>query len=329
MNEIRISVNTDWLLLIATVTGPNGSLRLRFWRQVKALGAAILRDGVYLLPQRSDLFGELDGLRGELMAAGGNAYLLRQPAQEAELQREWISLFDRTEAYAEWRTELGKALEALPTLSESDARRQLRQQRKSLDTLAAIDYFPGDAKARADLAWQAAEMHVTRHYSPDEPLPADGAIPVLDRLAYRGRRWATRRRPWVDRVASAWLIRRFIDPKAEFVWLTDVRDCPRDALGFDYDDAAFTHVGDKVSFEVLMASFGLDADPALAKLASLVHALDIGTEASPEAVGFEAILAGARNRIDDDDALLAEMSNTLDSLYAYYQGDTNKSNPPD
>lgn len=321
---VRITKLTDWYLLIATVTGPNSSLRLRFWRQLKSLGAAILRDGVYLLPQREDLFEALNAWRGELLAAGGNAYVLRQPAQDAEQQQEWIDLFDRREAYATWCADVAKFLGTLSALAENDARRQLRQYRKSLDAVVAIDYFGSNALEQAEEMWQAAETRLIRHYSPDEPVPASGSIPLLDRARFQARRWATRRRLWVDRVASAWLIRRFIDPKAEFVWLSDVRECPRDALGFDYDGATFTHIGNKVSFEVLMVSFGLDVDLALAKLATLVHALDLGTEASPEALGFEAILAGARNRINDDDMLLAEMSNTLDSLYAYFQGDANK-----
>lgn len=325
MDDTRVSPSTTWLLLIATVTGPNGSLRLRFWRQLKAMGAASLRDGVYLLPERDDLLTALTGLRADLFAASGNAYVLRQLAQEPELQREWIGMFERSDAYEEWRVELGHLIESLATLTESEARRQLRQCRKSQDAIIAIDYFPGDAREQAEAAWRAAEARVTRYYSPDEPLAASADIPSLNRAQYQGRRWATRRRPWVDRVASAWLIQRFIDPRAEFHWLSDVRECPQDALGFDYDGAAFTHVGDKVSFEVLMVSFGLEVDAALAKLAALVHALDVGTEATPEALGFEAILAGARSRIDDDDALLAEMGNTLDSLYAYFQSNPNGS----
>lgn len=310
----------EWLLLIATVPGSNGSVRLRFWRQLKALGAASLRDGVYLLPAREDLHGALKELRSDLLAASGTAYLLRQQEPEAELQREWLCCFDRADAYGECRMELNRLIESLPSLAESDARRQLRQCRKGLEAVIAIDYFPGPAKEQAQAAWHDAQAKLTRHYSPDEPVPASGDIPALDRARYQGRRWATRRRPWVDRVASAWLIRRFIDPRAQFVWLAEPRDCPADALGFDFDGAAFTHVGDKVSFEVLMASFGLDRDSAMTKLAGLVHALDVETDATPEALGFEAILAGARSRIKDDDALLAEMSNTLDSLYAYFQG---------
>jgi hypothetical protein len=123
---------------------------------------------------------------------------------------------------------------------------------------------------------------------------------------------------WVDRVASAWLIRRFIDRKARFRWLAKPSDCPKSALGFDFDGATFTHVDDHVTFETLMASFGLDSDPALASLAAMVHQLDVGGEPVPEARGFEAVLAGARERTPDDDALLAEISVVLDSLYAHF-----------
>ena len=115
------------------------------------------------------------------------------------------------------------------------------------------------------------------------------------------------------------LIRRFIDRDARFQWLARPSDCPKRAIGFDFDGAAFTHVGERVTFETLIAAFGLQADPGLARLATIVHTLDIGGDPVPEAQGFEAVLAGARERLsDDDDALLAEMSTVLDSLYAHF-----------
>ena len=118
---------------------------------------------------------------------------------------------------------------------------------------------------------------------------------------------------------SAWLIRRFIDPEARFRWLGTPSECPKSALGFDFDGAAFTHVGDRVTFETLMASFGLEADAALMRLGTIVHALDVGGDPVPEAKGFEAVMAGARERLTDDDALLAQMSTVLDSLYAHFE----------
>ena len=141
----------------------------------------------------------------------------------------------------------------------------------------------------------------------------------LEISEYQNQLWATRRGLWVDRAASAWLIRRFIDPQARFRWLAKPSDCPRKALGFDFDGAAFTHVGDHVTFEVLMFSFGLDADAALRRMGAMVRSLDVGGEAVAEGAGFEAVLAGARERLDGDDALLDAISGVLDSLYTHFQ----------
>jgi len=309
----------DWLLLIATLPGQNSGLRVRFWRQLKAQGAAILRDGVYLLPQRADLQRALEELGAELAAAGGSHYLLRLPKQEPGLESDWIALFDRSDGYRECRKALDDLLKRLGEWSEAEARRQFRLWQKNLEAVASIDYFPGEAREQALRAADEGEARLTRHYSPDEPLPRRGAIARLARKDHQGRRWATRRRPWVDRVACAWLIRRFIDKDATFVWLADIRRCPKDALGFDFDGATFTHVGDKVSFEVLMHAFSLEKDVGLQRLAAMVHALDVGGDPTAEATGFEAVLTGARARIDDDDQLLAEMSGVLDSLYVHFQ----------
>jgi hypothetical protein len=132
---------------------------------------------------------------------------------------------------------------------------------------------------------------------------------------YRGRTWATRARPWVDRLASAWLIRRFIDPRAKILWLKDIRRCPKSVLGFDFDGATFSHVGARVTFEHLLASFGLESDAALMRIGRMVHCLDVGGAPVPEAQGLAAILTGARARLSNDNHLLAEASRVFDHLY--------------
>ena len=193
----------------------------------------------------------------------------------------------------------------LAETTEAQARRLLQQVRREYEALVAIDYFPGPAQAQSAQALAEAEAAVTRHFSPDEPQPLHTGIRHLERTAYRGKRWATRQRVWVDRVASAWLIRRFIDPDARFLWLRTPQDCPADAIGFDFDGAAFTHTDHRVTFEVLVASFDLATDPALSRLGMLVHALDVGGVPVPEAAGFEAILTGVRASCADDDQILA------------------------
>jgi hypothetical protein len=188
----------------------------------------------------------------------------------------------------------------------------MKQLRREFESIHATDYFPGPAAAQAGELLAEVEMALT---APGEPQAQVGRIPRLNRKDYRGRTWATRARPWVDRLASAWLIKRFIDPKARVVWLKDPKTCPRRALGFDFDGAAFTHVGARVTFEVLLASFALEDDKGLERLGQLVHYLDVGGVPVPEAAGLETILNGARRQHADDDRLLGEAVKTFDYLY--------------
>ena len=294
---------------------------MRFWRQLKGLGAANLRDGVYLLPGQEGLRPPLLALCDELTAAQGNAWLLDIAPQAPETEQAWRALFDRSGAYREWRANLTAAEGSYTDTTESEARRLLRQVRKDLSAIVAIDFFACDGLDSARQALADAERRLTRQYAPDEPeAMAGSALPRLDAREYQGRLWATRARLWVDRVASAWLIRRFIDRDAHFLWLADVASCPADALGFDFDNAAFTHVGVRVSFETLLASFGLEEDAGLVRLGAMVHALDVGDGATPEGQGFEAILDGARQRhANDDDRLLEDISTVLDSLYVFFK----------
>jgi hypothetical protein len=143
----------------------------------------------------------------------------------------------------------------------------------------------------------------------------------LDPARYRARTWATRKSPWVDRLASAWLIKRFIDKDAKFVWLDRPADCPKRAIGFDFDGAEFTHSGNRVTFEVLAASFGLDQDVALASIGAAVHFLDIGGIPVPDAKGLETVLRGIREQALSDDDTTKQAARIFDLFYdAYAKG---------
>ena len=229
-----------------------------------------------------------------------------------------VVLFDRSAEFATLLGDIVSARGGLNPDTANEALKQARKLRKAFGTLAAIDFFPGEAQKQADEALRDLEQRVARALSPDEPHPVDDAIARLNIQDYQGRRWATRRRPWVDRLACAWLIRRYIDPQARVLWLATPTDCPSDALGFDFDGATFTHVGARVSFEVLLASFGLEAS-ALQRFGALVHFLDVGGVQPPEAVGIESVLSGLRDTISDDDQLLALASNIFDGLLASFE----------
>ena len=309
---------SDWLLLVISLPTGSATARMRIWRGLKALGCMALRDGAYLLPTGHEREPGLRDLGDECTREGGVAWLMTVRPRSAEEEDAYRQLFDRSDDYAELRKGWKEANRTLAGLPATELARLQRRLQRDYEAVLAIDFFPGDARAEAEAAWVEQSRRFERLLSPDEPHERLGGIARLDLADYRGRTWATRRRLWVDRVASAWLIRRHIDPEARFKWLASPSACPKSALGFDFDGATFSHVGDRVTFETLLASFGLEDDPGLARLGALVHQLDVGGEPVPEAAGFEAVLAGARERLDDDDALLAEMSVVLDSLYAHF-----------
>jgi hypothetical protein len=315
MSNARAS---DWLLLVISLPTGSATARMRVWRGLKGLGCVALRDGAYLLPAGERREHALRELGDECMREDGVAWLMAVQSRSQEEEEAYRVLFDRSAEYAEQRRSWKEANRSLKGITPTDLARLQRRLQREYEAVRSIDFFPGDASAEAEAAWLDLGRRFEQLLSPDEPHERAGAIPRLDPAAYRGRTWATRRRLWVDRVASAWLIRRHIDPDARFKWLARPSDCPKSALGFDFDGATFTHVGDRVTFQTLAAGFGLDDDPALVRLGALVHQLDVGGEPVAEAPGFEAVMAGARERLDDDDALLREMTAVLDSLYAHF-----------
>ena len=311
----------QWLLLVVSLPTQGATARMRIWRTLKAMGCAALRDGAYLLPDSELHRDALQELADECMREGGSAWLLvTTPASAADADT-YPMLFDRSADYGVLVKAWKEAAATLPTLGVAELPRLQKKLRRDYEALVATDFFPGEASLEAEAAWMDFNQRVDGVLSPDEPHEIQGQIPRLNIADYQGRLWATRRRLWVDRVASAWLIRRFIDPGARFLWLTKTSDCPRKALGFDFDGAAFTHVGERVTFETLLASFRLEEDPALMRIGAMVRSLDMGSGPVAEGAGFEAVLGGARERLPDDDALLTEIGGVLDSLYAHFDRD--------
>src|SRR6185503_16469076 len=134
---------------------------------------------------------------------------------------------------------------------------------RSMEKLAQIDFFAGEDKTRAAAAMAALQAAYREMYAGGEPRFSQRHLRQADRARYQKRVWATRKSPWVDRLASAWLIKRFIDREARFAWIARPSECPKKAVGYDFDGAEFTHVKNLVTFEVLAATFGLDKDPGV------------------------------------------------------------------
>lgn len=305
MNAANNTAN-DWLILVSTLPARNTAARMRVWRAIKALGCATLRDGVYLLPLTETTDDALRTLASDVRSAGGSAEVLRITADVTQTAS-FHSMFDRSEDY-------GRLLAATRDALVNPDPKAAHALRREFNAIAATDHFPGKARQQVEAA--LAELSAI---ASGEPRPRHASIRRLASADFSGRTWATRRHLWVDRMACSWLIRRFIDRKAKFLWLDNPKKCPKDALSFDFDGATFTHVDNKVSFEVLAASFGLDADSAIAKIGAIVHCLDVGGAPVAEAAGIEAVLAGLRATTPNDDKLLAEAGRMFDSLYHNYQ----------
>jgi hypothetical protein len=303
------------ITLILSLPTENATVRMKAWRALKSSGASVLRDGVYLMPDIQACHDTLHSIAAEVIAGGGMAHVL---PIEAPQEANFPLLFDRSDEYKNLLAEIEVARNILSINNVQEVLKQSRKLRKALVNLAAIDFYPNEAQRQTEAALQDLELSTVRILSPDEPHAIDGLIQRLNISDYQGRTWATRQRPWVDRLASAWLIKRFIDPQAQLVWLTSINDCPPNALGFDFDGAAFSHVAGRVTFEVLLDSFGLE-QVALKRIGALVHYLDVGGIQPLEALGIESVLAGLRDAITDDDQLLAQASNVFNGLLTTFE----------
>jgi len=311
-----------WLLLITNLPGHNPALRMRSWRALKAVGAGLMRDGAYVLPSSKQARELFDGQSAEITAAGGYTHIVSFEASSDEQHSSLLELFDRTAEYRDALQRLQKLKDRLAKLSELDARQELNGVAREVALIVARDFFPGEARKQMECALEDAESAINSRFAPDEPHSARRSVARRDGKEFTGRTWATREHLWIDRVASAWLIRRFIDPDARFLWLKRIKDCPKRAVGFDFNGAEFTHVDSKVTFEVLLASFGLEHDVGLVRLGALIHHLDVGGIPVPEGPGLITIMTGARTLQPDDDGLLAAMTPVLDALYAGYANAT-------
>ncbi len=291
---------------------------MRVWRALKALGTAVLRDGVYVLPNRDEFLVPLQAQSEEVIASGGSAQILELEARDKSQEMEFRQLFDRTPDYEKLLQEIRAANKGIGKTEATALSSSLTRIQRDYETIALQDFFPGAAREQTRDALESLSAAANVVLSPDEPHAIAGQIRRLDRAKYQGRTWATRARPWADRLASAWLIKRFIDPRAKLLWLKTTKDCPKRAVGYDFDGAEFTHVGAKVTFEVLLASFGLEGDPALERIGTIIHYLDAGGVPVPEAIGLEAMLRGAQQLIEDDDSLVNEAGKLFQFLYIHY-----------
>ena len=303
-----------WLVTIAQLSTDDPAARMRVLRTLESLGAAVMREGAYILPDSAANRQALDALADYIGKSAGSAQVLQVQASSEAQQDSFQRLFDRSARY----DALIKTVESLRVgFGHSDPSaisRVLHKQRREFDAIAALDFFPTAARERAEqaLAEADAEVKKLRFAAPSQAALASGENLLR-------RTWATRKPPWADRLACAWLVRRFIDPEATLVWLDKADEVPAGALGFAFDGAHFASSASRVAYEDMLARLDLQKSPALVKIGSIVHFLEMGGEAVPEAAGVQTLLHGAQRRAPRAEEWLTEAEKTFDLLYeAYY-----------
>ncbi len=305
-----------WLAYVTILPTEDPAARMRILRTLESLGCAVIREGVYLLPDSSAARQGLLSLTDHIARINGSAYLLCVNSLDQVQARQFLSLFDRTHKYEEVIKSVESLKNAFGVSDPVSIMRLINKQKRDYKIISALDFFPSEAKERAARALAEIESSLRTLMFPDAPKKSSN----LDTTGkhYFKRVWATRKPLWADRLASAWLIRRFIDPEATLVWLDKSQECPTGAIGYGFPGAAFCNSKDKVAFEEILAAFRLDKNVGLARIGALIHALDSSDTKVAEAAGVQTLLQGAVRRTDGEDQLLAETEMTFDLLYEAY-----------
>jgi len=287
---------------------------MRVMRTFEALGAAMMRDGVFLLPETPANRQAVERLVEYINMNAGSAHGVKaMPLDEAQFEA-FRKLFDRSARYED----LTKTVESLRVgfgLADPSAiSRVLHKQRREFEAIGLLDFFPTPARERAREALAAAETEVRELMFPTQSTPSEKTDEK-----FLGRMWATRRPLWADRLACSWLIRRFVDPEATMAWLEKTQEPPAGAVGFAFDGARFANSGNRITFEEMLSQLDMERNAALVKIGGIVRFLEVRSGALvPEAAGVQTLLQGAVRRSASDDELLRETEKTFDLLYEAY-----------
>ena len=304
----------QWLVMVAQLPTEDPSARMRVLRTLEALGSGVLREGAYILPDSPANRQSLEALADYIGTSGGTAHLLRVPAGPPAQDESFRRLFDRSARYDALVKNVESLRVAFGHSDPSAIARVLLKQRRDFEAIAALDFFPTPAKAGAQKAITDCDEAIRQLYFTQAPT----YIGPGERL--HGRTWATRKPLWADRLASAWLVRRFVDPEAKMLWLDKAQLPPSGTIGFGFEGAHFANSETRVTYEEIVERLQLGSNGALARIGGIVHFLEARGTPVPEAAGVHTLLQGAVRRAQSDEELLAEAEKTFDLLYeAYYE----------
>jgi len=304
------------LLLLVGVPPTPSSLRVRVWRRLRSLGAVPLKRSAYLLPDTPERYEDFQWLAQEIEREGGEATLIRiQQIENVSPENVQRLLHEpRDHDYRQLAARYRKVLQSLdkkPAVKGARLPEELAHLAREHQRIRDIDYFDAPSGAEVRRLEEVIAMRTRRQ----EPVHREERRP-LDLAGLRGRRWVTRPRPHIDRIASAWLIKRFIDPDAEFLFAPPA-EFPKDAIPFDAPGVELSHQGEDCTFETLVKRARL-RDRRLVRLAEIVHEADLrdGKYPHEEARGIDVAVRALLAASPDDRQVLAQGMTLFEGLYA-------------
>jgi hypothetical protein len=316
-----------WLLLIHQIPPKPGYLRVKIWRRLQALGAVAIKNSVYVIPRNEQTLEDFQWVLKEIVHAGAEASICAASFVDGLTDDQVEDLFRtaRDADYGQIADEAKALIDAAPpgaSMTDEDRAEleaALTRLRKRFSVVVNLDYFAAAGLEAASTLLEKIEFRLAEARSRTDTGPK--AVDTSDLTQFRGRTWVTRKGVYVDRIACAWLIRRFIDPDASFRFVSERGYRPKTGeLRFDMFEGEFTHEGDLCSFEVLVQRFAVQ-DKALAEIGKIIHDLDL-KEAKfkrPETPGVSALLDGIVASRKPDDARLERGSALFDDLYEHFR----------
>lgn len=312
-----------WLLLVHQLAAQPSSLRVKVWRRLQSVGAVQVKKSVYVLPNSSETQEDFEWIRTEIVGQGGEAFVFAADAVDDRTTDEVVEAF-LSARLSDWER-LRQRADDLHRRSCSEApdpeeSRELARELTTLRNRAAqidkIDYFQSTGRAEAIEAIDRMDSRLKSKPDDSSQLPARSSV-----ADFAGRTWVTRPHPGVDRMASAWLIRRFIDSSARFTFAQEV---PSDGglVAFDMFGVEFGHHGERCTFETLLQSFGLQG-AALQRIGRIVHDLDLRSESPTDAetATIKRLVGGLRASIPDDSHLLDQGIVLFEALYRSFESE--------
>jgi len=315
---------SQWLILVYQFPKGPDSRRVKVWRRLQSIGAVSIKNSVYVLPCNEQSREDFAWLLAELKSSGAGGVILESQFVDGMSDHQVRDLFSaaRDDDYAVLAGEIEELLAALPADGDDDERRKargtLQRARNRIAEIEAIDFFGAGRHDDAEAAMRTLDERTAARGDLENTGEQKDANMALRNL--KDRVWVTRRGVGVDRIASAWLIRRWIDADARFKFVPGKGYVP-DAgeIRFDMFEAEFTHEGDLCTFEVL-ARLAKEDDAALGSVAEIVHDIDLkdGKFGRPETQGIANLLTGISIANDDDDRRLERGSALFEDLYRFF-----------